>query len=107
MGRAAQNARKKVFNMAQWQFCEECGHCYLEMRNGKFCTDECAKKKNLDDMKKYRRKLGKRTAALGQIAHEIIRKRWRPLTPDAIEELRIQADKLIDFCDEWEWIPHD
>lgn len=93
--------------MTQWQFCEECGRCYLEMSNGIFCSDECAKKKQLRNMKKWRKNWAKRTEVLGQIAHEIIRKRWRVLTPDAIEELRIQADKLIDFCDEWEGIPHD
>lgn len=93
--------------MAQWQFCEECGHCYLEMSHGKFCSDECAKKANLRNMEKWRAKRGERTVVLGQIAHEIIKKRWRALTPDAIEELRILADKLIDYCDELEGIRHD
>jgi hypothetical protein len=58
-------------------------------------------------MKKWRAERREHTTVLEQIAHEIIKKRWCVLTPDAIEELRIQADRLIDYCDELEGIRHD
>jgi len=92
----------------QWQFCEECGRCYLEMyKSGKCCSDGCIRKRYNRYSREWYKKKKKNSADLKEIAHEIIRIRQRVLSADSIEELRVLADRLIDFCDEWEGIKFD